>query len=80
MVQKDVSLNCVMAWVGWALAIVCSVLDVLGVIGPLAGLVVLFAGAAAVLHVRGFVHGLERREVRAYELGRDHERLIRSVR
>lgn len=74
MVQKEVSLTCVLAWVGWALAIISAGFSLAQPELHLASLVVLFAAAGAVLHIRTFMAGMEDRSRRAFELGRTYER------
>lgn len=72
MVQKDVSLVCVCAWVGWTLATLLAIGDMVSppevrLLGP----AFLFAAAGGILHVRSMIHGLERREQEAFQLGRE---------
>lgn len=78
MVQKEVSVNCVVAWVCWALAIVGAgaslVLPHLHIAAP----IVLLVGGAVTLHIRGFFHTFEERDRQVFELGR--ETGMRSVR
>lgn len=71
MIQKDVSLLCVVAWLCWTGGAAVVVVDILNPRAQLLGLVALLIGAGAVLHVRGFIINLERREREVFELGRD---------
>lgn len=71
MVQHDVSLNCVMAWIGWALAIVIGAANIALPDVKLAPVWFLCGAAGATLHVRGFIARLEQREREAFQLGRE---------
>ena len=71
MVQKEVSLVCVFAFVCWSLAVIFTVLSLRYPNHGLDTVMVLFTGAAATLHIRSFVNDLKERERRAFELGRD---------
>jgi hypothetical protein len=75
MVQRDVSLLCVIAWVCWSLTAIVAVVDILTPDLHMTGVTILFSCAGGVLHVRGFIARLdvsvERRERAAFELGRD---------
>lgn len=76
MLNYSCSLNTVVAWLAWLLAVVVAALYVF--VNPRLGvLVVLFTASGATLHVRGFVHAMERREVEAFELGRKSMHSVR---
>lgn len=77
MVQHEVSVNCVVAWIAWSLAVITAGVAVAYPRAGVEPLSVLFTGAGAVLHVRGFIYGLQRRERQAFELGRDSVRPLR---
>lgn len=76
MFDHSCSLNTIIAWTAWILAAVGAVLYAL-VTQRVGIFAVLFAAMGATLHVRGFIHALDDRQRRAFELGRESVRSIR---
>lgn len=76
MVNYSCSLNSVLAWIAWALALIAAALNIF-ISHQFDVLVILCAAAGATIHARGFVHGLECRERSAFELGRESVRAVR---
>lgn len=76
MFDHSYSLNSIIAWAAWTLAVVTAVLYAVFT-QRFSAAVTLLAAAGATLHVRGFIRGLERRERAAFELGRDSVHVVR---
>lgn len=76
--DKNVSLRSVIAYSLWLVGITLVVLDVFGLTGT-GDLGVVIVGVGALLQIRGYFLEQAERDRNAFELGRDHERHLRSL-
>lgn len=76
--DRSITLRSAVSCLLWTTGVVLALLETLGV-ADIGELGVVAAAAGATLSVRGFVAELERRDRNAFELGRDHERHLRSL-
>lgn len=77
MVQREVSLVCVLAWACWSTGVSLAVVSLTFPHMHVAAVVVLLSCAGGVLHIRSSIDNLERREREVFELGRDSVRPLR---
>lgn len=76
--DRNVSLRAVLAVTLWLLGVACILIQLTAPIA-VGHLGLLLAMGGATLHVRGFFCHLIEQERNAFELGRDHERGLRSL-